>query len=302
MTLPVAVARDLRQAYPEFQIVAAFRADISMDGAFAGIWVAAGRSGVVLLQDRQITLVPRAEIEFLVTHRYVSSGRLSVCHAGATRLLVRYSAARLEAVEVFVHTVNQALRLPATDAEVQAEAELPPRQSSSTMDPGDDDSPEEYGGKSVLWRLYHLLPASKWWRLPLIALALLAGAAAAVLSPLLAGCFFFDEVLAPEGRYSRMLLGAVGLMLLSRVAEVGFRIAWGLINASLTHDLEITLKRTAFASLQRLSLRFFMGHHTGELMVRLEQDASDIALMFHIIAPSAIHGDIFLAGSLATML
>ena len=98
------------------------------------------------------------------------------------------------------------------------------------------------------------------------------------------------------------MLLAVGLILLARLAEVGFRITWGWVNAAFIHDLEVTLKRTAFHSLQRLSMRFHTARHTGELMTRLEQDASDVALLFHIIAPSALHGGIFLAGSLAAML
>ncbi len=36
-------------------------------------------------------------------------------------------------------------------------------------------------------------------------------------------------------------------------------------------------------------------------MARLDQDASDIALLFRIIAPSAIHGGVFLLGSSTAM-
>ena len=49
-------------------------------------------------------------------------------------------------------------------------------------------------------------------------------------------------------------------------------------------------------------MRFHTARHSGEMMTRLEQDASDVALLFHIIAPSALHGGIFLAGSLVAML
>ena len=100
-----------------------------------------------------------------------------------------------------------------------------------------------------------MMPAGKYWRVPVIALALAGSAAAAVLSPLLAGQFLFDEVLAPEGRFAGKLLLAVGLILLARVAEVGCNVTWGWTNAAFVHDLEITLKRTAFGSLQRLSMR-----------------------------------------------
>ena len=164
------------------------------------------------------------------------------------------------------------------------------------------DSGEAADTRRVLPRLVAMMPDSKYWRLPVFCLALAGGAGASVVAPFLAGRFLFDEVLSPQGRFAGMVLLAVGLILLARLAEVGFRITWGWVNAAFIHDLEITLKRTAFASLQRLSMRFHTARHTGELMTRLEQDASDVALLFHIIAPSALHGGLFLAGALVAML
>lgn len=154
----------------------------------------------------------------------------------------------------------------------------------------------------VLPRLLALMPAGKYWRLPVIALALAGTAAGAVLAPLLAGRFLFDEVLAADGRFAGRLLLAVGLILAARLATVACNVTWGWANATLIHDLEVTLKRSAFGSLQRLSMRFYGARHTGEMMTRLEQDASDVALLFHVIAPSALTGGLFVAGSMAAML
>ena len=72
-----------------------------------------------------------------------------------------------------------------------------------------------------------MMPASKYWRVPVIAVALAAGAGAAVMAPLLAGQFLFDEVLAPDGRFAGRLLLAVGLILLALLAEVGAKVTWG---------------------------------------------------------------------------
>lgn len=154
----------------------------------------------------------------------------------------------------------------------------------------------------MLPRLFALMPAGKYWRLPVIGAALAGAAAAAVAAPLLAGRFLFDEVLAPDGRFAGRLLLTVGLILLARLANVACNVAWGWTNAAMIHDLEVTLKRSAFGSLQRLSMRFYGARHTGEMMTRLEQDASDIALLFHIIAPSALTGGLFVAGSMLAML
>lgn len=279
---------------PEFQAAATFCADIGLDGQFTCEWLSAGPSGVMLVRDGTAILMPRDEIDHVATQAYVSGGRLVIHSGGTTRLLACYSSARRGEAEIFARTANRVLQVP-VEAVPEAEEPLIPEQTQEAI-PGADVE------ERVLRRLYTLLPPSRWWRVPVTALALLAGAGVSVLSPLLAGHFLFDEVLAPEGRYAGMLLGTIGLILLVRLAEVGFRIIWGMTNASLIHDLEITLKRTAFASLQRLSLRFFTHRHTGELMTRLEQDASDVALLFHIIAPSALYGGVFLAGALIAML
>ena len=154
----------------------------------------------------------------------------------------------------------------------------------------------------VLPRLFALMPAGKYWRLPVIGAGLAGAAAGAVLAPLLAGRFLFDEVLAPDGRFAGRLLLAVGLILAARLATVACSVTWGWANATMIHDLEVTLKRSAFGSLQRLSMRFYGARHTGEMMTRLEQDASDVALLFHVIAPSALTGGLFVAGSMAAML
>ena len=154
----------------------------------------------------------------------------------------------------------------------------------------------------VLPRLFALTPAGKYWRLPVIAAGLAGAAGGAVLAPLLAGRFLFDEVLAADGRFAGRLLLAVGLILAARLATVACSVTWGWANATMIHDLEVTLKRSAFGSLQRLSMRFYGARHTGEMMTRLEQDASDVALLFHIIAPSALTGGLFVAGSMAAML
>ncbi len=73
----------------------------------------------------------------------------------------------------------------------------------------------------MLRRLFAFLPPSKDWRLPVIGLVLITGAAM-----LLAGRFLFDEVLDPEGRFAGMLLGTMRLILLVPLAEVGFSIIW----------------------------------------------------------------------------
>ena len=299
MTLPSDITRLLERVQPDFEAVVSFAADISLDGRLTTDWLAAGPAGVALVRDGAVTLLAADEIDRLTTHRYLSGGRLTAHRDGNVRLLARYSGARAAAAEEFVQAAKRVLLSGAPDA-----PDAPERAAVAAAEADAETVPEEAsaGRGRVLARLFAMMPASKYWRVPVIAVALAAGAGAAVMAPLLAGRFLFDEVLAADGRFAGRLLLAVGLILLALLAEVGARVTWGWTNAAFIHDLEVTLKRSAFGSLQRLSMRFYSARHTGEMMTRLEQDASDIALLFHIIAPSALTGGLFLVGSLIAML
>ena len=300
MTLPADIAALLERAQPGFRVAASFAADISREGRLTTEWLAAGPAGLALVRGRAVTVLARAELDSLATHRYLSGGRLTARRAGGALLLARYSGARAGAAEEFVRAANRVLREEAESARSGSQAAAP--DSAAAAAPGAAAESTAPAAGRVLPRLFALMPPDKYWRLPVIALALAGAAGAAVLAPLLAGRFLFDEVLAPDGRYAGRLLLAVGLLLLARLANVACNVAWGWTNAALIHDLEITLKRTAFGSLQRLSMRFYGARHTGEMMTRLEQDASDIALLFHLIAPNALTGGLFVAGSMVAML
>lgn len=300
MTLPADIAALLERTQPGFRVAASFAADISREGRLIDEWLAAGPAGLALVRGGSVTMLARAELESVATHRYLSGGRLTAQRAAGALLLARYSGARAGAAEEFVRAANRVLREEEEPARSGSQAAA--SDTAAAAEPGAAAESTAAAAGRVLPRLFALMPPGKYWRLPVIALALAGAAGAAVLAPLLAGRFLFDEVLAPDGRYAGRLLLAVGLLLLARLANVACNVAWGWTNAALIHDLEITLKRTAFGSLQRLSMRFYGARHTGEMMTRLEQDASDIALLFHLIAPNALTGGLFVAGSMVAML
>ena len=298
MTLPEEISGLLEQGRPGFGVQAAFRADITRSGRLQPQWLVAGRDGIALVADGSVWWLDAGEFDALTTHAYLSGGRFTAQRGAETILVARYSGAHTAAAEAFAAAANRALLR--ADADTVPRPEAADEAGSGPELPGDAAAARE--AQRVLPRLIGMMPHSKYWRLPVFLLALAGGAGASVAAPYLAGRFLFDQVLAPQGRFAGMVLLAVGLILLAHLAEVGCRITWGWVNAAFIHDLEISLKRTAFGSLQRLPMRFHTGRHTGELMTRLEQDASDVALLFHIIAPSALHGGMFLLGSLVAML
>ena len=246
MTLPSDIAALLRRVEPEFEAVASFAADISPDGRLTTVWLAVGAAGVAVVRDGRVTLLAAGEIDRLATHPYLSGGRLVAQRDGGVRLLARYSGARLAAAEAFAQAANRVLRSGAPDA---LEREAVP-----AAETGSEPAPEAAAADGrVLPRLFAMMPPSKYWRVPVIAVALAAAAGAAVMAPLIAGRFLFDEVLAPDGRFAGRLLLAVGLILLALLAEVGARVTWGWTNAAFIHDLEVTSSapRSARCSVSR---------------------------------------------------
>lgn len=306
MIAPHDIAARIARDRPDFRSAAAFRADVTRDGLLQDEWLVAGADAIARIDDGGVTWMTSADAAALATQPYLSGGRITARRGADSVLLARYTGERTADAEAFVDAANRLLQLPhpaqggGDSTPAEADGGTGADAGAQAGDGGDASAAPD--PRRMLPRLVALMPRSKYWRLPVFCVALAGGAAAAVVAPFLAGRFLFDEVLSPQGRFAGMVLLAVGLILLARLAEVGFRITWGWVNAAFIHDLEITLKRTAFHSLQRLSMRFHTARHSGELMTRLEQDASDVALLFHIIAPSALHGGIFLAGALAAML
>ena len=173
MTLPSDIARLLERVQPDFEAEASFAADIGLDGRLTTDWLAAGPAGVALVRDGAVTLLAADEIDGLATHRYLSGGRLTAHGAGSVRLLARYSGARAAAAEEFVPAAKRVLLSGAPDA-----PDAPERAAVAAAEADAETVPEEAsaGRGRVLARLFAMMPASKYWRVPVIAVALAAGA------------------------------------------------------------------------------------------------------------------------------
>ncbi len=146
-----------------------------------------------------------------VRGKLISSGWLTADHNGTTWLLAFYSATQRAKGVAFVRMAYQALcsHERTLIGTFEREAGQPETQPSAESDTE----------KSVLWLLFVFLPLNKLSSLPVFGQALIADAVAALLWPLQAGHFLLDEVLASEGRFAGMLLGAVGLILLVLLAD-----------------------------------------------------------------------------------
>lgn len=125
MTLPADIAALLDRNQPGFRVAASFAADISREGRLTDEWLAAGPAGLALVRGGSVTVLARAELKSLATHRYLSGGRLTARRAGGALLLARYSGARAGAAEEFVRAANRVLREEAESARSMEQAAAP---------------------------------------------------------------------------------------------------------------------------------------------------------------------------------
>jgi len=114
----------------------------------------------------------------------------------------------------------------------------------------------------------------------LIITLMLLNSATSLVIPYFSGTVFFDQALGNTGQFA----GQIGLVILIiigfRTLSLLFGIAYGILNARLAAKVVFDLKANVFTALQRLSLAFFQKRQTGQLMTRVNNDASDVQYFF----------------------
>ena len=81
-----------------------------------------------------------------------------------------------------------------------------------------------------------------------------------------------------------LLLTKSGLIILLiigfRTLSLLFGVLFGVINAKMSANIAFDLKSSVFSSMQRLSLSFFQRKQTGQLMTRVNNDATELQYFF----------------------
>ncbi len=121
-----------------------------------------------------------------------------------------------------------------------------------------------------------------------------------VATPVLAG-WVVDEIVAPDGSESRVILLAVIIALVA-VAEavVGLGERW--YSARLGEGLILDLRRAVYSHVQRMPVAFFMRSRTGALVSRLDNDVIGAQRAFTSILSGLVSNAIALVLTIAVML
>lgn len=265
--------------------------DLSDDLRFSQRWLA--------LTDHRLILCTGPELETTSSWELAEVSGLKIDERGSITVLDILDTGKLLArlfataaclpdledlVKKFDHrldppAVAEAAICPVCQSTIPADASGCPKCTLST----DSDTPAPQPGLSMLRLLRFARP---WAGTILLGLALTILATAAGLVPPYLTMPMLDKVLIPfqagePVRRSLLLWYLSGLLLASVFAWL---LGWGktYVLAWVSERISAELRNRTFAHLQRLSLAFFSGHRTGDLIARVSTDTDRICYFLSV--------------------
>lgn len=118
------------------------------------------------------------------------------------------------------------------------------------------------------------------WSIFFIVLFMLLNSATGLVIPYLQGTVLFDQALNNTGQFAGQIGIVILLIILFRTISLIFGVIYGFINAKLSSNVAFDLKTSVFTAMQRLSLQFFQKKQTGQLMTRVNNDATELQFFF----------------------
>ncbi|HRO61432.1 MAG TPA: ABC transporter transmembrane domain-containing protein, partial [Burkholderiaceae bacterium] len=240
-------------------------------------------AGRIAAGDAEWPLVPGLALGH---HDHAGVGSLELANAGGRLAVWRYTIGRhasmLRLVEAF-----DALQAAARAGASVAEAPLEDEPDAGDEEPplgGDDATPPSTWTLLRLWRFAHPYR----WRLLAGFLLTLASTAATLVPPYLT-MPLMDDILIPYQNGVPIDTGLVTLYLggLLAAALVAWALGWARtwMLAKVSERIGADLRTTTYAHLLKLSLEYFGGKRTGDLMARIgsETDRINLFLSLHLL-------------------
>ena len=280
--------------------------DMHPDGSFGAAWlafdaqglyIALGRSAAQKYTLEQLQSVPLEDIERLRVESYVATGRLVMTERGEDVPLLRFSLGLRGPMGGFCEAFNDYRDgRPVTHEQEQESAQ--------------ETEPKPRG---VYRRLARFFGGYKW-QVAVTLLMSLLGAGVGVLLPKVGTQALFNDILT-EDQLRRVLVGdsalygalarslvllvaaVLGIRLLTALFEMLRRAVMERITPRVTYDI----KRKLFEALQRLSVGFYAGRHTGELLGSINDDAGSINHFFMDGVPFLLSNGLLFLGTLAML-
>jgi len=114
----------------------------------------------------------------------------------------------------------------------------------------------------------------------IIVICMVLNSATGLTIPYLSGTVLFDQALGGKGTFAGQIGLVIALIILFRTISLVFGVIYGVVNARMAALVSFDLKSSVFSSMQRLSLSFFQRRQTGQLMTRINNDATELQFFF----------------------
>ncbi len=259
--------------------------------------------GLVAVTDRRLLAKTGADAAWqawdyrpglaLHHHDHAGVGTLELhdatCRLAAWRYTLGQNVAALRLIDAFEQQLES--RLSGQPAVKETDAACP--QCKAPLEPDQEECPvctREIHTPPSTWTLFRLWRFAKPYNKPLLAgfLLTLASTAATLVPPYLT-MPLMDKVLIPYQSGTPIDVGLVTLLLGGLLASA--LLAWGLgwartyILALVSERIGADLRTTTYEHLLRLSLEYFGGKRTGDLMARIgsETDRINVFLSLHLL-------------------
>lgn len=225
----------------------------------------------------EIETISLDQIESLTVVNLVASGMLVLQESGASRRVVgAFTNSQMEAASRIAGAVGKRKE---GKGDKRHTAMACPKCGMLYPERGRQVCPRCMKKHAIFGRLLGLAGKYKL-SIVLIILLMLLNSATGLVIPYLSGTVFFDQALAGNGRFAGQIVQVILLIVLFRTLSLLFGIGFGILNAKLAANVAFDLKSNVFSSLQRLSLAFFQKRQTGQLMTRVNNDATDVQYFF----------------------
>lgn len=152
--------------------------------------------------------------------------------------------------------------------------------------------------------LSRLLVFAKNYKLSifLIILFMILNSVTGLIIPYFQGTVFFDQALGDTGYFAGKIGLVILIIILFRTLSLVFGTLFGILNARLAANVVYDLKANIYSSMQRLSLSFFQKRQTGQLMTRINDDATELQNFFIDGVPYFIVNAMNIIGILVVLL
>lgn len=129
---------------------------------------------------------------------------------------------------------------------------------------------------------FRLLSFAKGYKASIffIVLFMLLNSAIGLVIPYFQGTVLFDQALGNTGTFAGKIGLVILIIIISRTLSMLCAVVFSILNARLAAGVVFDLKANVFSALQRLSLSFFQSKQTGQLMTRVNNDATDVQNFF----------------------